>query len=399
MRFWILVTVACWLTSTFLGLAPALAEVTVTGARLGGTEERTRFVADLSGIPQYSATTLSNPDRVVIDLGKAKFKLPGSVSSKIKGLVKKLTYGIVSEGQSQFILETAGNVLIDKSYVIEPKGRQPARLVLDLVRADAPPQQESLANLTQTNDTSWTVVIDAGHGGIDPGAVSSRNVQEKDVVFNFAKVLRDVLSEIPSINVVMTRDSDVFLPLKRRVEIARENNADLLIAIHADIIRGKTARGTTLYTLSEKASDAEAEAFAAKENRSDLVAGVDVTSESAAVSDVLIELLHRESKHLSMVFAKKSARELSKVTIMAGKPIRSAGFVVLKAPDVPSVLIELGFLSSKEDEKRITDPVWQRSTATALSKAVVDYLANESGVESADQQSSSIIDEAAAGTP
>ncbi len=361
--------VAMWSGGALL----AAADITITGARIGGTAERTRFVADVSGAFHFSAMTLANPDRVVVELGDVRFKLPPRAGKDVRGLIKKLTYGIVSNGQSRFILETDGAVRIEKSFMIDPKGKQPARLVLDLVRDEGglavAPENEPKA------DKAWTVVIDPGHGGEDPGAVNARKVMEKDVAFSFAKVLRDALGKSSGINVVMTRNADVFLPLKERVDIAREHKADLFIAIHADIIRGQTARGTTLYTLSEKASDAEAEALALKENRSDLVAGIDLPSENEVVSDVLIEFLQRESKHLSMAFAKKSVERLSGVTMMTGKPIRSAGFVVLKAPDVPSVLIELGFLSSKADEKLLTDPDWQKRTAAAMAEAVTLYLA------------------------
>jgi N-acetylmuramoyl-L-alanine amidase len=373
------------------GYSSAAGDVTVTGARFGGTEDRTRFVADVSRVFNFTAVTLANPHRVIIELGDARFKLSDNAGKNVRGLVKKFTYGIVSNGQSRFILETDGAVRIDKSFMINPKGKQPARIVLDLVRdenaiqqvaAPVEPEQPAQNPISSKLTRKATVVIDAGHGGADPGAVNARKVLEKDIVLSFAKVFRDALKQDPGINVIMTRDSDVFLPLRERVEIAQKHDADLFIAIHADIVRGRTARGTTLYTLSETASDAEAAELARKENMSDLVAGVDLPSENEAVSDVLIELLQRESKHLSMVFAKKSAERLSGVTMLTGKPIRSAGFVVLKAPDVPSVLVELGFLSSREDEKLLISPEWQSKTAKALAEAVQLYLA-EAGAEEA----------------
>ena len=149
----------------------------------------------------------------------------------------------------------------------------------------------------------------------------------------------------------MTRDDDRFVTLKERVRIARRAQADLFIAIHADKVRGPTARGATVYTLSEKASDAEAEALAQKENLADVIGGVDLGEEKEEITDILIDLTQRETKNHSMVFAKKAVRELKPVTLMTGRPMRSAGFVVLKAPDIPSVLLELGYLSSKADEK------------------------------------------------
>ena len=197
-------------------------------------------------------------------------------------------------------------------------------------------------------------MIDPGHGGIDPGAIGLRKTREKDVVLAYGLALRKVLEASGNIDVLMTREDDRFLTLKERVRIARENEADLFIAIHADTVRGPEARGATIYTLSEKASDAEAEALAHKENRADTIAGIHFETESEEVTDILIDLVQRESKTHALVFAKKAVAEMKPVTTFTGKPMRSAGFMVLKAPDVPSVLVELGYLSSRHDEQQLT---------------------------------------------
>lgn len=221
------------------------------------------------------------------------------------------------------------------------------------------------------------IVIDPGHGGIDPGAIGLKKTKEKDVVLAFGLKLRDILERKANFDVVMTRTDDRFLPLKQRVRIARDNEADLFIAIHADTVRGQEARGATIYTLSEKASDAEAEALAHKENRADIIGGIDFETESEEVTDILIDLVQRESKNHSMFFAKKAVGEMKAVTTFTGKPMRSAGFVVLKAPDVPSVLIELGYLSSKQDEKQLTSPEWRNNVASAMAMAVEKYFAQQ----------------------
>jgi N-acetylmuramoyl-L-alanine amidase len=221
------------------------------------------------------------------------------------------------------------------------------------------------------------VVIDPGHGGIDPGAIGFRKTREKDVVLAFGLALKKVLDDTGNIDVVMTRSDDRFLKLRERVAIARENQADLFIAIHADTVRGPEARGATIYTLSEKASDAEAEALAHKENRADLIAGVHLEAESEEVTDILIDLVQRESKTHALVFAKKAVAEMKPVTPFTGKPMRSAGFMVLKAPDVPSVLVELGYLSSRHDEQQLTDPAWRKSVAKAMASAIEKYFAQQ----------------------
>jgi N-acetylmuramoyl-L-alanine amidase len=175
----------------------------------------------------------------------------------------------------------------------------------------------------------------------------------------------------------MTRADDTFISLKDRVHVAREHAADLFIAIHADMVRGQEARGATIYTLSEKASDAEAGALAQKENRADIIAGIDLGTESEEVTGILIDLVQRESKSHSMFFAKRAVSEMRSVTDFTGKPLRSAGFVVLKAPDVPSVLVELGYLSSRHDEVQLSSPSWRDKVAGAMTSAIDKYFATE----------------------
>ncbi len=351
----------------------AVAASTVTNARAAGDAFSTRFVIDLTQTVAFVATTETNPDRISIELDRVNFDLPPGVGRKMRGLVKNFSYGSVNEGKSQILIDTIGPVRIANSFVLEAQQEQPARLVLDLVKTgfDAATTMQPPAPYAGEQKV---VVIDAGHGGIDPGAVSAKGTKEKDVVLAFAVNLQKRLAASSRYKVVMTRDTDRFIKLKDRVQIARDAAADLFIAVHADIIRGKSARGTTLYTLSEKASDAEAEALAHKENRTDIIAGFDFENENAKVTDVLIELVQRESKNLSIVFSRTAAKAISKVAQMNGKPIRSAGFVVLKAPDVPSVLIELGYLSSKQDEKLLLSNDWQDSAAGALADAIGTYF-------------------------
>jgi N-acetylmuramoyl-L-alanine amidase len=212
---------------------------------------------------------------------------------------------------------------------------------------------------------------------MDPGAIGTHDTKEKDVVLAFAQALKGEIDQAGKFDVILTRDDDRFLSLKERVQIARDHKADLFIAIHADTVRGQSARGATLYTLSDKASDAEAEALAEKENRADIIAGVDLGVESPEITGFLIDLVQRESRTHSIFFARKAAAEIKAVALMTGKPIRSAGFVVLKAPDIPSVLLELGYLSSKSDEELLTNPSWQKRVAAALYAGIEHYFATE----------------------
>jgi len=393
------------LWATLLALAlllslPALAtEPVATGTRVGGDGNRTRFVADLTQVVSFNVYVLPDPHRVVIDLPDVTFDLPPGAGRKVRGLIGEFRYGVVENGRSRIVIDTTGPVLIDKSFIIEPQAGQPARLVVDLVKtseaaflkaykaealksqsaaaaaAPAPsPEQEPQASPKAGRKI---VVIDAGHGGIDPGAIGIGKTREKDVVLAFAHALRQKLKADGKYDVVMTRTGDTFISLKDRVRLARERQADLFIAIHADTVRGQSARGATIYTLSDKASDAEAEALAQKENRADIIAGLDLQTENQAVAGILIDLAQRESKKHSVFFARKAVAELRAVTGFTGKPMRSAGFVVLKAPDVPSVLVELGYLSSKTDEQLLNSPGWRDKTAAAMVRAIDKYFSTE----------------------
>ena len=376
-----------------LPLADAADLPVATAARLAGDQTRTRFVADLSAPVGYAVYVLANPYRVMIDLPQINFQLPEAAGKVSRGLVGQFRYGPVGEGQSRIVLETAGPVLIEKSFILPPQPGQPARIVVDLVKtteeafaqklkAAADQETASIDPAPETPKPAPAlrrkrVVIDPGHGGIDPGAIGVRKTKEKDVVLAFGLKLKQILEATGQVDVIMTRADDRFLTLKERVKVARDNEADLFIAIHADTVRGQDVRGATIYTLSEKASDAEAEALAHKENRADIIAGVDLETENEQVTDILIDLVQRESKTHSLVFAKKAVNEMGPVTAFTGKPMRSAGFMVLKAPDVPSVLVELGYLSSRQDESQLTSPAWQEKVASAMARAVTTYFATQ----------------------
>ena len=415
----------------FAAQAARAAEPVATAARVGGDDTRTRFVADLTQAVGYTVYVLPDPYRVIIDMPGVRFDLPPGIGNQTRGLISEYRYGEVEPGRSRIVIDTDGPVLIEKSFIVEPQAGQPARIVVDLVKtsreaflktfkAEEAVSKEAIAaaaKLVETEQVAQSepvetiaipvprpkpgtepppvpekkvaharkkdrkvIVIDPGHGGIDPGAIGVKKTREKDVVLAFGQNLRDHLVKAGGYEVVMTRNSDEFLSLKQRVRIAREHEADLFIAIHADTVRGPAAHGATIYTLSDKASDAEAEALAHKENRADIIGGIDLGTENEEVAGILIDLVQRESKNHSMFFARKAVAEMKSVTNFTGKPLRSAGFVVLKAPDVPSVLVELGYLSSKQDEKQLTSPEWRKKVAAAMARAVDKYFSTEVAV-------------------
>lgn len=230
------------------------------------------------------------------------------------------------------------------------------------------------------SDTRKTVVIDAGHGGVDPGAIGHDGTYEKTVALAAAKALKQELERTGRYKAVLTREGDTFIRLRERIAIARRVQGDLFISLHADSIGDKSLRGFSVYTLSETASDKEAAALAAKENKADIVAGVDFTEQEPEVTNILIDLAQRRTMNYSARLAGYVVKEMKGQTALLKRPHRFAGFAVLKAPDVPSILVELGFMSNKDDSKRLNDPKFRATVAKGLRRAIDRYF---EGVQSA----------------
>jgi len=373
--------------------APAEALPQATGVRVGGDDKQTRFVVDLSQKIGLAAFTLADPYRVVIDLPQLAFHLPADSGEKGRGLIKAFRYGLIMQGGSRIVLDTKGPVKVERVFTVDAADGQPARLVLDLSPTDRTAFLRTIAldnrNVRATSgkaadaapkapgDTRPLVVLDPGHGGIDIGAKAAGGEMEKDVVLQFALTLRDKMTGSGKFRVALTREDDTFVPLSERVRFARAQGAALFVSIHADSIpRGEgQAEGATVYTLSDNATDAAAARLAEAENKADVIAGVDLTAEPDDVANILVDLAQRETKNFSGQFAKLLVSELKATAKLHKHPLKSAGFKVLTAPDVPSVLVELGFMSTKEDLKQLTSAVWQARTAGALAQAIDKYFA------------------------
>lgn len=363
-----------------------------SAVRVGGNLEQTRFVIDLSRKVDIAAFTLADPYRVVVDLPQVTFKLPRRAGEHGRGLITAYRYGLVMRGGSRIVLDTAKPVAVKKAFVLPPAAGQPARLVLDLTATDrasflhtialqdrdqrAKARRRVAVAPPKDNDPRPLIVLDPGHGGIDNGT-HWKHVDEKDIVLAFAKVLREKLLKSGKFRVAMTRSDDTYIPLGDRVRFARARRAALFISLHADSLPAKEghAEGATVYTLSERASDAQAAELANSENASDILAGVDLSKEPSDVASILVDLAQRETKTFSVKFARNVVSELRDTARLYKHPIKSAGFVVLKDPDVPSVLIELGYLSSAADRKNLTSSTWRAKTAGALADAVDAFFA------------------------
>jgi len=367
--------------------------------RLAGDSKQTRFVLDLDRKIDLRAFVLGNPDRVVVDIPQVTFKLPDNVGHKGRGLIKAFRYGLVMPGGSRLVFDLSGPAKIEKAYVLDAANGQPPRLIVELAATDraafikslakdaaadqhpaTPPATvtaEASAASTEPADTRPVVVIDPGHGGIDNGTQAASGETEKAIVLAFGLALRDRIAESGKYRVVLTRDDDTFIPLGDRVKIARGQDAALFVSIHADALprREGDAQGATIYTLSDKASDAEAERLAELENKADAIGGVNLTEEPTEVADILIDLAQRETRTFSSRFAHTLMGEMKNTMRMHKHPLKSAGFKVLKAPDVPSALIELGYVSNKDDLKLLTSESWRSRSVAAVAQAIDAFLA------------------------
>lgn len=368
---------------------------TATEARVAGDEERTRFILDLSAEVEVSTFLLADPSRVVIDLPEVDFRLSEDAGLTGRGLIASWRYGLFARGRSRVVIDASAPVKVDKAFVLAALKDQPARLVVDLVRTTPEEFRAELQRTSLTREASNEipvekgdrleqsaaplrakplVMLDPGHGGIDAGTTGPGGSVEKDVVLEFAFALKAQLEKTGKIDVVMTREDDRFIPLAERVRMAREKAVDLFVSLHADSVREDNVRGATVYTLSDKASDQAAAALASKENASDQLAGIDNPVEVDEVSDILVDLTRRETKTFSVSFASGLVEELAGTTRMIKNPHRSAGFWVLKAPDVPSVLLEIGYLSNGEDEKLLLSEDWRGKVTEAVGSAILRFF-------------------------
>ncbi|MFT3808878.1 MAG: N-acetylmuramoyl-L-alanine amidase [Micropepsaceae bacterium] len=379
----------------------AMAEPVATDARLGEHPEHTRFVLDLSEPVEYRLFNLADPYRIVLELPAMSWRLPRQAGLSGAGLVRSYRYGLFGHSRSRVVLELNDPAKVQADFIMPPEEGKPARLVLDLVpvskaefletagwpddgdtpTAQAEPEEvpEGSAPVGQ-GDGRFIIALDAGHGGPDPGATGTGGTLEKDVVLKATLALRDELERRGDYTVVLIREDDTFLNKKDRVRAARAARADLFISLHADTVSNAAIHGASVYTLSESASDVEAAELAESQNASDIIAGVDLSGEGDDVNSILIDLAQRETKNRSTIFAQLLLPELDAQTGLLTQPLRSAGFRVLKAPDVPSVLIELGFLSNPTDESRLTDDAWRADMASAIANAVDTYYARMSSV-------------------
>ena len=376
-----------------MALAPDIAvaqDLKVQDIRIGVNADSTRFVVELNDSVEPRIFGLPDPFRVVIDLPEVDFDLPEERIGDGAGLISRLRYGLFRPGISRFVLDLASPSKVTNHFVLKPDGGKPWRLVLDIApttradfiasmrpsTADTPrPAPAVPAPTTPRQDARPVVVVDAGHGGVDPGAIGVSGVYEKKIVLDYARAIAQRLRETGKFEVALTRNRDIFLPLRERVQIARTNGADLFLSLHVNTHPKRATRGLSVYTLSNRASDKEAAALAAYENKSDVIGGVDLGGYSNDVQNILIDFAQAKTNELSVKFARDIlVGAIKPEAPLLTRPWRSAGFAVLKAPDIPSVLVELGYISNPREERLLLSAAHRNKLTATIVEAIEIYF-------------------------
>lgn len=377
----------------FVNSPASATELSAKAARIAGDEARTRIVIDFDVKPDFTVHYLEAPNRIVVDIaGTVNFAFPPE-QLEARGIYERIRFGAMSAGRTRLVLTSKLPAGLEVAEARKNEEGDGWRLVLDgtIVTPDQYATMKKQGNWGNADsntpvaplapqqapspDSVFTVAIDAGHGGIDTGAVTpgKNPVYEKNITLDFATALARELNARPGIKAFLTRDTDIFLSLGERVQIARSRGANLFISLHADTLREKSIRGATVYTISDRASDKLADELAKRENTSDEVAGVEVKKEPSEVNDILIDLTRRETQAFSISLANTIVHSFEGEIGLINNPHRSAGFRVLTAPDVPSVLLELGFLSNTEDVKQLQKPDFRDKLVTLIADAVKRY--------------------------
>jgi N-acetylmuramoyl-L-alanine amidase len=402
--------------------------VEVRAVRLGVHPDKVRMVLELSGPSDFRAFVLDDPTRIIIDLPEFSWT-GGSLQNAPGSGIAEMRHGTLQAGISRLVFDTQSPVLLKSAFVLPPQDGAGARLVVDFAAAPgmeafqagksnvlgtlevtpsflrAPdsaahpaPSQGSEARLAGSYEGRPTpkprkaqavgttpvykplIVIDPGHGGDDPGAKGANGVNEKQVTLALSKELRDQLEGTGRYRVILTRERDMFIKLGERVKFARQNEADLFISIHADSIDKPHVGGASVYTLSDKASDEQTAKLAARENQVDLIGGFDLDTQDEEVATILVDLAMRDTMNQSRFFAGSIVDTLAYKGIrVLERPHRYAGFAVLKAPDIPSILVEAGFMSNKREADLLSSQEHRAKIAEALVRGVDTYFEAVSG--------------------
>ncbi|MBQ3695474.1 MAG: N-acetylmuramoyl-L-alanine amidase [Alphaproteobacteria bacterium] len=351
--------------------------------------QNVRFVVDLSDQAEIKLSRLSNPPRMVIDVENAPFE-PGVREKRFltTGFITSIRTGKPTPSTTRIVLDLPSDNVTEKHFTLAPQAGSPWRFVIDLkhntpqvsVKAFSNDAQNIATQAPQKSEPAKKsvtkkkiVMLDPGHGGQDPGAISRSGKYEKDLTLKMAKETK-VLLEKAGYKVVMTRDKDYYVTLRGRIEKAHKANADLFISIHADSAASSSAKGLSVYTISEKASDKEAAALAESANKADILFGMDLSEYQPEVGNILIDFAKTYTMDQSAKYADEVVKEMAKEVTLRPKAHRYAGFAVLKSPNIPSVLLEMGYLSNRDEDKQLQKESYRNKLSKALVRAVNTYF-------------------------
>src|SRR5882724_10740832 len=355
-------------------LQPAFA-VDVREVRVWAGPDNTRVVVDLSGSAHHSLSVLHNPERVVLDVPGAHLSKGARRPPAGAGAVKQVRMSRNPSGNLRVVLDLSRPTQA-KSFLTRPNAHYGYRLVIDLgavapARADKPIK----AKHAPADARDLIIAVDAGHGGEDPGAIGKNGTREKDIVLAIARELAGRINAEPGMRAMLTRNGDYFVPLRDRMRRARAQQADLFVSIHADSIRDRRIDGSSVYILSQRGATDEASRWLAeRENASDLIGGVSLDDKDDVLASVLLDLSQSASLSASQVAAERVLRQLNRVGEVRKPQVQQARFMVLKSPDIPSMLVETAYISNPQEELRLRGPAHQAKLAAAIHQGVHDYF-------------------------
>ena len=360
-----------WVLLGLVIVAPAYA-VEVRAVRLWAGPDSTRVVLDLSGSTQHSLSVLKNPDRVVLDVAGASLS-PRAGAPPATGAIKQVRMARRPSGELRVVFDLS-HPIHAKSFLAEPNKQYGYRLVIDLAGAGSAETPVKVEH-ARPDARDLIIAVDAGHGGEDPGAIGKNGTREKDVVLAIARALAQRVNAEPGMRAVLTRDGDYFVPLRDRMRRARAQQADLFVSIHADSIRDRTVDGSSVYILSQRGATDEASRWLAeRENASDLIGGVSLDDKGDVLASVLLDLSQTASLSASQVAAEHVLHQLNQVGEIRKPQVQQARFMVLKSPDIPSMLVETAYISNPQEEMRLRGAAQQAKLATAIHQGVRAYF-------------------------
>jgi N-acetylmuramoyl-L-alanine amidase len=348
----------------------------VSGFRVWTDPDKTRAVIDLDTRTDYQLFTLENPPRVVIDLKKSGLDNPLEFAREHAGIIDNVRHGKPEKGTLRIVLDLQKKSDI-KSFMLDPTGSYGYRLVVDLFPENGSQTRKAIKQLFdyQKNNRDVIVAVDAGHGGEDPGASGKYRTREKDVVLAIARELKRSIDARPGMKAVLIRDGDYYIPLRDRFEKARRHRADLFVSIHADAFKNRKVSGSSVFVLSRRGASSEfARRLAASENSADLIGGVTLNDKDDMLASVLLDLSQSATMEASHEVADSVFSSLRRMGKTHKSHVEHANFMVLKSPDVPSILVETAFISNPSEEKRLKDPAWQKKIARNIGDGIQDYF-------------------------